>query len=242
MKPTLPKMSFFLQRIALIIFSFLPVGLAIYYQLLYLSHQLDYFLTCSDWITCSSIFLPLIVFLIQDDVWHSIEEMGYVPLWVIILPLPYAYRPPLLSTNFSSDMADIHAFAVDVASGQPFANLHNYQGIPRASHLNMTGLVMSVLYRIVGASFATPKTLMVVLVALTVWLIYLAGNQLAASAGRVYCSQHLCAPSIPGLLREFYQENIFRSSDGFSYFCCMGVSKSEKNNLVIPSSDMPFAA
>ena len=183
MNPTLPKMSFFLQRIALIIFSFLPIGLAIYYQLLYLSNNWTIFSVVRIGLLVAIFFSPLIVLLIKDDVWHSIEEMGYVPLlWVIILAIALRLIVlPLLSTNFSSDMADIHSFAVDVASGQPFANLDNYQGIPRASHLNMTGLVMSVIYRIVGASFATAKISMVVLSALTVWLIYLAGKQLAGT-------------------------------------------------------------
>jgi hypothetical protein len=85
------------------------------------------------------------------------------PSWVIILAIALRLVVlPLLSTNFSSDMADIHSFALDVASGQPFANLPDYQGIPRATHLNMTGLVMSIVYRILGASFATAKMFMVV--------------------------------------------------------------------------------
>jgi 4-amino-4-deoxy-L-arabinose transferase-like glycosyltransferase len=61
----------------------------------------------------------------------------------------------------------------------------------------MTGLVMSVIYRIVGASFATAKTFMVVLAALTVWLIYLSGKQLAgARVGFIAASIYGTFPSL----------------------------------------------
>jgi hypothetical protein len=199
MNPTHPKISFFLQRIALIIFSLLPIGLASYYQLLYLTSNWTVFSFVQIGLLVAIFFWPLIVLFIKDDIWHSIEEMGYVSLlWVIILAIAFRLIVlPLLSTNFSSDMADIHSFAADVAAGQPFANLHNYQGIPRATHLNMTGLVMSVIYRIVGASFAMAKTFMVVLAALTVWLIYLAGKQLAgARVGFVAASIYGTFPSL----------------------------------------------
>ena len=133
------------------------------------------------------------------------------PLWVIILAIALRLIVlPLLSTNFSSDMADIHAFAVDVASGQPFANLHNYQGIPRASHLNMTGLVMSVIYRIVCQLcyaqnvYGGPCC--------SHCLVDLPGWQPACrSAGRVYCSQHFGTFHPWFVTAGFYRANIFRS-------------------------------
>jgi 4-amino-4-deoxy-L-arabinose transferase-like glycosyltransferase len=234
MKPTPPKMSFFLQRIALIIFSFLPIGLAIYYQLLYLSNNWTIFSLIRIGLLVAVFFFPLIVLLIKDDVWHSIEEMGYVPLlWVTFVAIALRLIVlPLLSTNFSSDMADIHAFAVDVASGQPFANLHNYQGIPRATHLNMTGLVMSVIYRIVGASFATAKTFMVVLVALTVWLIYLAGKQLAgARVGFIAASIYGTFPSLVCYSGVLSGEHFSLPLMALAILLYGRIKKSEKDNL-----------
>jgi 4-amino-4-deoxy-L-arabinose transferase-like glycosyltransferase len=199
MNPTFSKLSFFLQKTALVIFSFLPIGFALYSQSQYLADNWTIFTFVRIGLIVAILFLPLIALLFKENVWQSIEEAGYVPLlWVIILAIALRLIVlPLLSTNFSSDMADIHSFAVDVASGQPFANLHNYQGIPRASHLNMTGLVMSVIYRFLGASFATAKMFMVVLAASTVWLIYLAGTQLAgARVGFLAASVYGTFPSL----------------------------------------------
>jgi 4-amino-4-deoxy-L-arabinose transferase-like glycosyltransferase len=223
-----------LQRLALIIFSFLPIGLAIYYQLLYLSENWAISSFVRIGLLVAIFFSPLIVLLIKDEVWHSIEEMGYVPLlWVMSLAIALRLIVlPLLSTNFSSDMADIHAFAVDVASGQPFANLHNYQGIPRASHLNMTGLVMSVVYRIVGASFATAKMFMVVLTAITVGLIYLAGKQLAgARVGFIAASIYGTFPSLVCYSGVLSGEHFSLPLMALAILLYGHVKKSEKNSL-----------
>lgn len=199
MNPTLSKLPFLLQRIALVIFGILPVGAALYYQSQYLINNWTIFTFIRMGLIVAIFFLPLIALLFKDHVWQTVEDAGYVPLlWVIILAIALRLIVlPLLSTNFSSDMADIHSFAVDVTLGQPFANLRNYQGIPRATHLNMTGLVMSAIYRILGASFATAKMFMVVLAALTVWLIYLAGKQLAgARVGLISASIYGTFPSL----------------------------------------------
>ncbi|MDQ2691250.1 MAG: glycosyltransferase family 39 protein, partial [Chloroflexota bacterium] len=145
------------------------------------------------------LFLPLVALIARNDLWASIERTGYIPLlWVILLAVGLRLIVlPLLSTNFSSDMLDMHLFAVDVVSGRPFANLEEYQGIPWAVHLNVTGLVTSVIYRIFGASFATAKMFMVILSGLTVWLVYLAGKQTAgARAGLIAASLYGTLPAL----------------------------------------------
>jgi 4-amino-4-deoxy-L-arabinose transferase-like glycosyltransferase len=104
---------------------------------------------------------------------------------------------PLLSTNFTSDFEDIHHFAIDVVSGHPFANLGNYPSIPWATHLNMTGLVMSLVYRIFGTGPVIAKMFMVVLATLTVWLVYLTSKELVnARIGFIAASIYGTLPSL----------------------------------------------
>lgn len=201
MNQTYPKLPIFLQRIALVLFSILPIGLSLYHQLLYIVNSWSPSTFIRTGLVVGLLFLPLMALVARNDLWTAIEKTGYIPLlWVIFLATGLRLIVlPLLSTNFSSDMLDMHLFAVDVVSGQPFANLEEYQGIPWAVHLNITGLVTSVIYRIFGASFATAKMFMVVLSGLTVWLVYLAGKQVAgARAGLISASLYGTLPALVG--------------------------------------------
>ena len=183
MNPPQTKLPFFLQRIALVIFSFLPVLFALLSQLQYIFGSWSISLILRVALLVGILLLPLFALLIRDDLWQAIEATGYIPLlWVLILAVSLRLIVlPLFSTNFSSDMLDTHLFATDIVAGHPFANLAQYQGIPWAVHLDMTGLVTSLVYRVFGASFATGKMFMLVVEALTVWLVYLAGRQLAGA-------------------------------------------------------------
>ena len=177
------RLPFFLQRIALLIFSILPVGPAFVAQLGYLLDNGSIFLFLRMAFLVGVLLLPLVLILLRDDLCNSIEGGGYAPLlWVVMLSIALRLIViPLLSTNFTSDFEDIHNFAVDVVSGNPYANLSNYPSIPWATHLNMTGLVMSIVYRIFGTGFATAKMFMLVLSTLTVWLVYLTGREIAGA-------------------------------------------------------------
>jgi hypothetical protein len=206
-----PKVSFFIQRIALVIFAFLPLGLALYDQTRYLLDTWDAFSFVRIGLITGLLLLPLIAILIKDDLWNSIERTGYASLvWVVTLGIALRLiLVPLLSTNFTSDFEDIHNFAVDVVSGKPFANLANYPSIPWATHLNLTGLLLSFVYRIFGASFTTAKMFMVVMSGLTIWLIYLAGRDLAnARVGFVAASLYGTLPSLIGYTGIPSGENI----------------------------------
>jgi 4-amino-4-deoxy-L-arabinose transferase-like glycosyltransferase len=178
-----PRWLFLLQRIALVLFTLLPVGFSLIVQIQYVSGNWSIPLFVRTSLLVGLLLLPLVAVLLRDDLWNAIEGTGYIPLvWVITLAIALRLIVlPLLSTNFTSDMLDMHLFAVDVVSGRPFANLEAYQGIPWAVHLNMTGLLTSVVYRIFGATFATAKMFMVVLAGLSVWLIYLAGKEVAGA-------------------------------------------------------------
>jgi len=199
MNHTPAKLPFLLQRIALVLFAFLPVGFALGFQLEYLFSAWPISLFIRVGLIVGMLFLPLLALLIKDNLWHAIEETGCIPLlWVILLAVGLRLIVlPLLSTNFTNDMLDVHLFAVDIVSGHPFANLADYQGIPWAVHLNMTGLLTSLVYRIFGASFATAKTFMVILAGLTVWLVYLVGKQLAGPRlGLIAASIYGTLPSL----------------------------------------------
>ena len=205
------KISFLLQRIALLILALLPLGLALYYQTRYLLDTWDVFLFFRIGLITGILLIPLIAILIKDDLWASIERTGYVPLlWVVALGVSLRLiLVPLLSTNFTSDFEDIHNFAVDVISGKPFANLANYPSIPWATHLNMTGLVLSLVYEIFGASFTTAKMFMVVMSGLTIWFIYLTGRDLADTrTGFVAASLYGTLPSLIGYTGIPSGENI----------------------------------
>ena len=205
------KLTFLLQRTALVIFAFLPLGLSLYYQARYLLDTWDIFTFVRISLITAILLIPLIAILLKDDVWASIERTGYVPLmWVVTLGVALRLiLIPLLSTNFTSDFEDIHNFAVDVVSGRPFANLANYPSIPWATHLNMTGLVLSLVYRIFGASFTVAKMFMVVMSGLTIWFIYLAGRDVSnARMGFVAASLYSTLPSLIGYTGIPSGENI----------------------------------
>jgi 4-amino-4-deoxy-L-arabinose transferase-like glycosyltransferase len=104
----------------------------------------------------------------------------------------------LLGTEFVSDMEDVHNFAADINAGHPFANLSQYPNIPRATHLNMTALVLSFVYRIFGVSTITAKLFMVVLSALTTLFIYFAGRMIATP--RVGLTAAFIFAALPSLL------------------------------------------
>lgn len=211
MNYTESKVSFLLQRIALVIFAFLPLGLALYYQARYLLDMWDAFLFVRIGLITGILLIPVIAIVVKDDLWASIERTGYAPLlWVVLLGVAVRLIAlPLLSTNFTSDFEDIHNFATDVVSGKPFANLANYPSIPWATHLNMTGLVLSLVYRIFGAGFTTAKMFMVVMSGLTIWFVYLAGKDLAnARTGFVAASLYGTLPSLIGYTGIPSGENI----------------------------------
>jgi len=232
---TYPKLSFFLQRIALVIFAFLPVGFALYSQLQYLLGNWSMLLFVRTGLIVGILFLPLIAILIKEDLWRSIENTGYIPLvWIIVLAVALRLVVlPFLSTNFSSDMEDTHLFATDVVSGYPFANLDKYQGIPWAVHLNMTGLLTSVVYGILGASQATAKMFMLVLAGFTVWLVYLAGRQFAgARVGLISASIYGTLPALVCYTGVLSGEHIALLLITLSIVLYGRIKKSEDNRML----------
>ena len=228
------KVSFLLQRIALVIVAVLPLALALYYQVRYLLDTWNAFSFVRIGLITGILLIPLIAILMKDDLWASIERAGYAPLlWVVMLGVAMRLiLVPLLSTNFTSDFEDIHNFAVDVVSGKPFANLANYPSIPWATHLNMTGLVLSLVYRIFGASFTTAKMFMVLMSGLTIWFLYLAGRDLAnARTGFVAASLYGTLPSLIGYTGIPSGENIALPLITLAILLYIRVQRTENHKL-----------
>ena len=82
----------------------------------------------------------------------------------------------LFSSDASSDFADIHHFAVDLATGLGTANIGKYQSIPQVTYLNMPALLLSLFYRLWGTSLRVGKFVMVVFAGLSGLGIYFSGK------------------------------------------------------------------
>ena len=170
-----------LQRFALLIFIFFPVSLALIAQVLSLVRTWDSLKAVQIGLLVGVFLVPVVAVFASPSFWAAIEKSKYFPVfWV--LAIAFGLRVtliPLISTDFISDMEDIHLFAADVYSGNPFANLSNYPNIPHATYLTLTGFVLSFIYKIFGVSTTVAKFFLVILAVLTTWLVYLTGREIA---------------------------------------------------------------
>lgn len=175
------KQSLLLQRLALILFAIFPVGLTIISQikLIITSWNIASFLLIGFLVV--SFFAPIFSIFTKTSIWSFIKENESLSvIWVIVLALTLRIIfVKLISTNFVSDMEDVHHFAVDISNNQPMINIDMYPNIPRATHLNMTALVFSFVYKIFGANTATAKLFMVFLGGLTTFFVYKLGKEIA---------------------------------------------------------------
>jgi 4-amino-4-deoxy-L-arabinose transferase-like glycosyltransferase len=174
-------MPLILHRLALAVFIIFPVTLALIAQFFRLVQNWDV-LKAFQLILLVGVFLtPVIALFTKDTIWTSIEKSRPLPfLWVLVISIALRIvLLPLISTDFVNDMEDIHLFANDINSGDPFANLSNYPNIPYATYLTLTGIILSFVYKIFGASTAIAKFLLVLLAGLTTWLVYLTGRAIA---------------------------------------------------------------
>jgi 4-amino-4-deoxy-L-arabinose transferase-like glycosyltransferase len=172
---------FLLQRLVLVLFLLFPITLSIFSQILLVIHSWDFIKFIKFGFLVTFFLLPIFAILAKDSIWEAIEQFKHLPLiWVvglaIILRIIFVQ---LISTNFASDMEDVHFLAVDISSGHPLANLDKYPNIPSATHLDMSALVLSYVYRLFGASTSTAKLFLILLGGLTTFLIYLVGQEVA---------------------------------------------------------------
>jgi 4-amino-4-deoxy-L-arabinose transferase-like glycosyltransferase len=170
-----------LHRLALVVFIIFPVTLALIAQFFRLVQNWDIVKTFQIVLLVGVFLAPIIALFAKDTFWMSIEKSRPFPaLWIIVVSVTLRIvLVPLISTDFVSDMEDVHLFATDIYSGNPFANLNNYPNIPYATYLTLTGIILSFVYKIFGASTATAKFLLVFLAGLTTWLVYLTGREIA---------------------------------------------------------------
>ncbi len=172
-------MQLILHRLALVVFIVFPIGLALIAQLFRVVQNWDIVKFFQIGLAVGIFLTPVIALFVKETFWMSIEKsMPFSVLWVIVTSIGLRIvLLPLISTDFVSDMEDIHLFATDIYSGNPFANLSNYPNIPYATYLTLTGIILSSVYKVFGASATIAKFLLVLLAGLTTWLVYLTGRK-----------------------------------------------------------------
>jgi 4-amino-4-deoxy-L-arabinose transferase-like glycosyltransferase len=172
-------MPLVLQRLALILFILFPVTLALIAQILSLARSWDPLKVVQIGLLVAVFLIPILAIFANPSLWASLEKRPYLlVIWVLAIAIGLRIvLIPLISTDFVTDMEDIHLFASDVYAGHPFANLKNYPNIPQATYLTLTGYVLSFVYKIFGASTTVAKMFLVALSALTTWLVYLTGRE-----------------------------------------------------------------
>jgi hypothetical protein len=169
-----------LQKSAIVLFAFLPVVFSFFAQWNYIFSIWNSSVFLGVGFLVILVISPLLILLYRSSFFNFIENKHFfLVLWLVALGVSLRLVVlPVISTNFVSDMEDIHNFAVDVAAGTPLAHLQNYPNIPRSIFLNMSGLVLGGIYRIFPPSFTTAKLCMVVLSGLTIWLVHETGRKI----------------------------------------------------------------
>jgi len=172
---------YLLQRLTLIIFALFPIALSIISQT-YLIIQSWSFMKLFQFGFLVALFLtPIFAIFSRNSTWTLIKQSKYLIIfWVVGLAIILRIiLVQIISTDFVSDMEDVHLLAMDIYSGNPLANIDNYPNIPGATHLNMSALVLSFIYKSFGASTAIAKLFLIILNGLTTFLIYLLGREIA---------------------------------------------------------------
>lgn len=172
-----------LQKSAILFFAIVPIALSFFAQGGYIVRIWKSVVFWGVEFLAVLVVFPLFLSFYQDGFLRFLENKHLVlMLWLVTLGVVLRFVfLPVISTNFDSDMEDIHRFAIDVAAGHPLANLQNYPNIPRSIFLNMSGLLLAGVYRIFPASFTTAKICMIVFGGLTIWLLYLNGLKVSNS-------------------------------------------------------------
>ncbi len=193
-------LSLVLRRVVLAIFIVFPVTLALIAQILLIVRTWDIGKAVQIVLLAGIFLLPILAVFASSSFWASIEKFNYIPvIWVLVIAIALrAVLLPLISTDFVSDMEDIHLFAVDIYSGNPFANLQNYPNIPDATYLTLTGYVLSLVYKLFGSSTTVAKLFLTILAVLTTWLVYLTGREIAGM--KVGFVASLLYASLPSLI------------------------------------------
>ena len=196
--PSRFDVSLFLRRLALVIFVVFPVTLALIAQVLFLVRTWDIFKAFQIFLLFGVLVAPLILFFTSPSLWALLEKHeSWLVFWVIAVAIGLRLvLLPLISTNFMSDMADIHSFAAEIIAGT--ADVNNYPNISYAAYLSLTSLVLSFVYRIFGVSTTVAKIFLVFLSVLTTWLVYLTGRKIAGTKVGVFAS--LLYATLPSLI------------------------------------------
>jgi 4-amino-4-deoxy-L-arabinose transferase-like glycosyltransferase len=175
------NLSISVPQLFLVVFVVFPVLLALVSQTALIVQTWDTFKILQIGFFVSVLILPIFSILKKSSLLKlDNNDLCVIVIWVIAIAVALRIiLLPLIGTSFLSDMEDIHLLAVDISSGNPLKNIDNYPNIPNATYLNMSALVLSFVYKVVGPGTANAKLFMILLSGLTTLLIFIAGRELA---------------------------------------------------------------
>ena len=170
------NIPFLIQRIALVITLIFPIGLAIFTQIQDISKDFDLYSTL--------LLAPLVIVFFSLMVYIQLSNRQGSEISAVILMIGFAISIRtatllILSTDLSSDVLDVHNYAIDIVRGTPTSRMDQYTYIPEATYLTMTGLTHAIFYKLFGASVKTAKLLSVAIGAITCFLVYKTGKEVA---------------------------------------------------------------
>lgn len=170
----LKKIPFLIQRLTLVLFLVFPIGLAILTQIQNITGNQDLYSTL--------LLAPLLILFFGFMVYIQISEVQGSGSLAVLLLIGFAVSVRtatllILSTDLTSDVLDVHNYAIDIVMGTPTAHTDQYTYIPEATYLSMTGLTHALFYKLFGASVKTVKLLSVVVSAITCGVIYKIGKE-----------------------------------------------------------------
>ena len=127
---------FFLQRFALVLFAIFPVALSVVAQIFVIIHYWNITKFLQFGLLVAVLLVPIFAILRKKSFGPSVEHGRYLPIiWVVGLAIALrVILVPLISTNFVSDMEDVHFFAIDLYSGKPLGVESKYIFISRVTN------------------------------------------------------------------------------------------------------------
>ncbi len=171
----------FVLKVILSLYFLFPVGYSLYAQIQHIIKTWDagQFLLFEALVIISLAPAIFIVFL-KDHSFSSPDKLRpYLIVWILAVALVFrVLLAQLISTDFTSDFADVHAAALDIFAGYPLKNLGEYPNIPNSLHLNMPAIILAQMYNFFGPGPRVAKIFIIVLDTLTTFFIYQTGKMI----------------------------------------------------------------
>ncbi len=170
------KLKHIAERVTIVLTFIFPLLLAIMVQVRSLALSLS---SISFWMTVplALVFLAYLVYRATLEEINPFRQWIEVAIAVFSLVAIRLLLITMLSSSVESDFWDIHRFAVDLANGQGLLHAADYSFIPRVTYNNTTAGLLSIFYRLFGASIRVGKLVMVCFSGLAGLAIYAAARR-----------------------------------------------------------------